>query len=628
MVVWSYIAAYKFTEARLWITLPVFTLLAAAGVYTGVLFLRRRKAHKGATILGLGFLFWGLHLLAFPLAESFTPLVTLGYLVSAALAVMISVGMIVEQESVISQQQYRDLFDSASDAIFLLDPATLTVLEVNCAAQTLTARAEPELVGRKFLELFPSIGHQFDGQPAAAAFIEVLNRPCREFQAERADGETVFCEGRANLAACPKGTVLQVNVRDITARMRAEEALQESVTSLSSTVAELRHTQQQVIQQQRLQALEQMASGVAHDFNNALAKVLGFAELLSVQPDNLRDPDKVKKYLQMISAAALDAVKIVNRLREFYRHRANTDTYASVNLEEIIEQAITLTQPRWKDQVLARGVTIQFNLQLQPVPVVRGNAVELREALVNLIFNAVDAMVDGGTITMALRIEQSTILLEVTDTGIGMTEEVRQQCLEPFFSTKGKDGTGLGLAIVYGIIHRHGGTIEIRSAPGRGATITVSLPPQTSEKIVAAALPFAAIGCRTLLVEDDAQLREILTEYLASDGHGVVTANDGNDGLEKFRNGHFDLVVTDQAMPVMNGDQMAAAIKLLAPQVPIVMVTGFADTLDAESARARGIQVILPKPVTPVALQQAIHQAQEDCRQQFPQSVLEIASSN
>ena len=211
-----------------------------------------------------------------------------------------------------------------------------------------------------------------------------------------------------------------------------------------------------------------MASGVAHDFNNVLAKILGFNELLLAWPENLNDKEKVKKYLQMTSAAAQEAVSIVNRLREFYRHRKESEVYQSMDVNETIAQAIVLTQPKWKDQMMASGATIVIDTDLRDVPAIRGSESDLREVLMNLLFNSVDAMPQGGTIMVVTRAEADFIIVEVRDTGGGMTEEVRQRCFEPFFTTKGERGTGLGMAIVYGIVQRHGGSIGIESEAGEG----------------------------------------------------------------------------------------------------------------------------------------------------------------
>jgi CheY-like chemotaxis protein len=344
-----------------------------------------------------------------------------------------------------------------------------------------------------------------------------------------------------------------------------------------------------------------MASGVAHDFNNVLAKILGFSELVIGGARNL--DDKSKKYLQMINGTALEAVEIVNRLREFYRPRQETEVYGAVDLNDLAQQAIRLTEPKWKNHTLAHGATIRIHTELATVPFAQGHASELREVVTNLILNAVDALPAGGTITVRTRSGPAHVELAIADTGTGMTEEVRQQCLEPFFTTKGDDTTGLGLPIVYGIVKRHGGALEIQSEPGRGTTITVRLPihaeQQAPDKITAHPL-------RVLLVEDEPLIGDIEAEYLRQAGHTVVTAGNGRDGVDKFRADKFDLVVTDRAMPEMSGDQLTETIRRLAPQTPIIMVTGYRD--QRKDDQPGGANLVLGKPITQAALHQAVLQ--------------------
>jgi PAS domain S-box-containing protein len=604
MVIWSYVGAYRVQEERC-ITFLVFLLLAGAGVYTSVLYMRTRRRSRGSVILGVGFLLWGVHLLAFPLASGSQILMAGAYLISAILALLIVVGMVLEDSAHASEVDYHALFDSSGEAIFLLDSKTLQVLQANQTASRLCGQKVGELMGRALLDFCE--GLQPASAPMDADIITIaVNEPNRELVLRRPDGSDLICEGRANLVHCPKGPVLMLTMHDITARKRTEQTLRESTRELGSTVAELRETQKQIVQQERLRALAQMASGVAHDFNNVLAKILGFNELLLAWPENLNDKEKVKKYLQMTSAAAQEAVTIVNRLREFYRHRKESEVYQFLDLNETIAQAVVLTQPKWKDQMMASGATVVIDTNLHDVPAIRGSDSDLREVFINLLFNSVDAMPQGGTITVASRAEADSIAIEVRDTGHGMTEEVRQRCFEPFFTTRGEHGTGLGLAIVYGIMQRHGGTISIESEEGKGTLVVVRLPVLAEN---CTALPMSAAPShplRVLLVEDEPQVCDIEAEYLRGDGHFVETAADGSEGLERFKAGHFDVVVADRAIPEMSGDQMTEAIKQISPGTPVVMVTGFADMPMVDVEMKRRPDIILRKPITQMALRQAI----------------------
>lgn len=255
-----------------------------------------------------------------------------------------------------------------------------------------------------------------------------------------------------------------------------EASVRERTHELERTLVELRATQQQVIQQERLAALGTMAGGIAHDFNNSLCAILGFTELLIRDSEHGLTQAAAAAPLATILTAAEDAAKIVQRLREFHRRDEINPVRSPVHLNTLVEQAVTLAQPKWQTQASEAGAEIQVSVEPGEIPAVAGDATELREALANLIFNAVDAMPRGGVITLRTRVEGNDVLLEVRDTGVGMSEEVRRRCLEPFFTTKGPHGTGLGLAMVFGILQRHSGTVEIESVPNCGTTLTLRLP--------------------------------------------------------------------------------------------------------------------------------------------------------
>jgi signal transduction histidine kinase/ActR/RegA family two-component response regulator len=402
--------------------------------------------------------------------------------------------------------------------------------------------------------------------------------------------------------------------RDITERKRAEEEIHESNRRLEEALAELKATQQQALLQERLRALGQMASGIAHDFNNALSPILGYSELLLDRPQQLEDHQKVTRYLQMINTGAKDAASVVRRLREFYRNREEDEVFLAVNLNDLIEQVIMLTQPKWKDQALANGITINLNTDLQNVPRVSGNDAELREVLTNLVFNGVDAMPEGGTLTVRTRPEGGQVLLEVSDTGTGMTEEVRQRCLDPFFTTKRERGTGLGLAMVYGIIQRHRGTMAIESELGRGTTFIIGLPvyaeQERSGKTEDPERPSRQL--RVLAVDDEPAVLEVVTEYLSGDGHTVEAARGGVEALQKFHAGWFDVVITDQGMPEMTGEQLAAMIKRTAPEKPVILLTGFGDLILASGLKPSGVDLVVSKPPTLAALREALAKVSGD----------------
>jgi signal transduction histidine kinase len=399
------------------------------------------------------------------------------------------------------------------------------------------------------------------------------------------------------------------NAYETAERKKAEASLQESNRQLKEALDELAAMQKQIVQQERLRALGQMASGVAHDFNNALSPILGFSSILLEDATQLDDKEKVLKYLQVINTAGKDAANVVARLREFYRSRDQQESFLPLDLNKLVEQSVSLTQPKWKDQALANGVTIAVKPDLQKVPTLLGNESEIREVLTNLIFNAVDAMPKGGTITLRTSVKNGQAVLEVGDTGTGMTEEVRQRCLEPFFTTKGDRGTGLGLAMVYGIIRRHKGTIDITSELEKGTTFAIGFPLEWDQKREALRIvdsQASARRLRVLAVDDDPVTLMVTVECMLSEHHDVETAVNGRDAFEKYKAGRFDLVVTDQGMPEMNGLQLAAAIKQVAPATPVILLTGYGQALPSGGESATAVDLVVSKPITKSGLRDAI----------------------
>ena len=388
--------------------------------------------------------------------------------------------------------------------------------------------------------------------------------------------------------------------REIAERQRAEEETIESNRQLAHALGQLRASQEQIIQRERMHALGRMANGIAHDFNNTLAPILGFSELLLMKPEMRSDLVTLRSYLERIHNGAKDAAKVVSRLREFYRHRDDAEVFTPIVVGDLIEQVVSFTQPRWKDEARAAGVHIDIRLDLGQVPTVAGNENELREVLVNLIFNAVDAIRERGTITIRTEVQGRWLVISVTDDGVGMSEEVRARCLEPFFTTKDDVANGLGLGSVYGIIRRHDGEIDIQSEPGHGTSISISLPLERMEKPPQAPKPPAPVGgpLRILVVEDEPLVREVIGVYLTEDNHIITLATNGREGLEAFRNGEFDLVLTDRAMPEMNGDQLAVEIKKLKPGQRIVLLTGFGDLMTGAGEQPEGVDLVVSKPFT------------------------------
>jgi len=401
---------------------------------------------------------------------------------------------------------------------------------------------------------------------------------------------------------------------DITERERAMDALRETNEKLDHALSELKRAQSKLIEQERLRIVGQMASGIAHDFNNALAPILGFSELLLERSELRRNEEKLLDTLHLIFAAAQDAANVVRQLRELYRGRSGQTDFSLVNLAHVVRQAVKLTEPRWREETAAIGVRVNINLDLQSVPETAGNESALREAVMNLILNAVDAMPQGGTISLKTYADQQGICLEVNDTGEGMSEEVRNHCFDPFFTTKGIRGSGLGLAMVHAIVHNHGGEINVASELGKGSTFTIRLPIQSvpSKSPEPDKTDTFTRRLRILLVDDEQVVRCVYAEYLKAEGHQVEEAESGPAGLAVFARQPFDLVITDMAMVGMSGEQFATRIQELNPGTPIILLTGFGDLMKARGEKPSSVSVVLGKPTTLADLRNAIREAMGD----------------
>ncbi|MDB5047162.1 MAG: hybrid sensor histidine kinase/response regulator [Fibrobacteres bacterium] len=384
--------------------------------------------------------------------------------------------------------------------------------------------------------------------------------------------------------------------------------------ALQQAYDDLHQAQQAAVQHERLRAVGQMASGIAHDINNAISPVMLYTESLLEQEPNLSV--RARKYLQTIQQAIEDVAHTVSRMREFYRQKEPLQMLAPVHLDKVIGQVVDLSRARWLDIPQQQGIVIRVKRDFEVgLPVILGVESEIREALINLVFNAVDAMPDGGTLTLRAGIAGNDsdrkeasglryVKIEVTDTGVGMDEDTRRRCLEPFFTTKGERGTGLGLAMVYGIAKRHGAEIEIESTAGEGTTVRMILPaasalsPGAAWTEVMTAFP---TRLRILIVDDDPLLINSLRDILENDGHLVVAASGGQLGIDTFRAAlgrkePFAIVFTDLGMPYVDGRKVACGIKAASPSTPVVLLTGWGQRLVAEGDIPPHVDRVINKP--------------------------------
>ncbi|MBL6750037.1 MAG: response regulator [Nevskia sp.] len=386
--------------------------------------------------------------------------------------------------------------------------------------------------------------------------------------------------------------------------------------ALQQAYDDLRQTQQAILQQERLRVLGQMASGIAHDINNAISPVALYTESLLEKETGLSA--NARRQLETIQRAVDDVAQTVLRMREFYRHRDTDLTLAPVKLNQLVPQVIDLTRARWYDIPQQRGVVIELRTELAPgLPAFMGVESEIREALTNLVFNAVDAMPDGGTLSIRTGLAAdapSRVYVDVIDSGVGMDADTQRRCLEPFFTTKGERGTGLGLSMVYGMVKRHSADIEVESAPGRGTRMRLLflVMPQVDASPEAGA---AAAGprqrLRILVIDDDPLVINSLRDTLQGDGHAVTAADGGQNGIDEFlaaqrRGQDFSVVITDLGMPYVDGRKVAAAIKAASRETPIIMLTGWGQRLVADRDVPAEVDKVLNKPPKLQALREAL----------------------
>lgn len=389
--------------------------------------------------------------------------------------------------------------------------------------------------------------------------------------------------------------------------------------ALQQAYEDLRRSQQAVIEQERLRALGQMASGIAHDINNAISPAALYLESILETETQLGKQSRDR--LQTIAHAIEDVSATVGRMREFSRQREPTMKLIPVQVNKSLQQVIDLTRARWNDTPQQRGIVIDIRTELDPtVPPVMAVEGEIREALTNLFLNAFDSMSEGGTLTLRTRkgrgkagTKDKTVIVEISDTGAGMDEETRRRCMEPFYTTKGERGTGLGLAMVYGVAERHGADLEIESTVGKGTTMRLVFPaadlPAIDPKPVR---PAAAITrLRVLVVDDDPLVAKVLRDTMKIDGHDIVTANGGQAGIDAFQEAEksrtpFDVVMTDLGMPYVDGRKVAAAVKASSPATPIILLTGWGQSLLEDGEIPANVDKLLGKPPKLADLREAL----------------------
>ena len=483
-----------------------------------------------------------------------------------------------------TKRSLEQLIASAGDAIISVD-ASDRIDGWNPAAERVFGRAAAEATGRRMTELLPEREYRTARERLARGSAMEMFETTLTADRETPAALAVTLSGLRNRQGGLDGLI--AIVRDITAQREVENQLHQS---------------------EKLTALGQLAGGIAHDFNNLLQAILGYAQLMKANPDN---PELLQRSLSVVESAALDGSETVRRIQQFARLRPE-ERFMPVDVNHIVEDAVAITRPRWEEKIAHESRPMDLRLDLRARQHIHGRSAALTEVMTNLVLNAMDAMVEGGTLTISTKDVGDTVVITVTDTGIGMPEHVRRRVFEPFFSTKGESGSGLGLSMAYSIIRRHGGDIRVDSEPNRGTTFTLVVP-CASETPSPPPAPSAATprrAARVLLVDDEPQVLSALTELLQAAGHEVSAAAGGAAALKIYTPGRYDVVMTNVGMAGMNGWEVTERVRALDARVPVVFITGWG-LREEERARLSALRVqrCLFKPVRPDELDAAVQAA-------------------
>jgi signal transduction histidine kinase/ActR/RegA family two-component response regulator len=480
-----------------------------------------------------------------------------------------------------------------------LEASRMCMLDYDIAQDRLEFSAEPGAVAGMALQPFSGslsemLSHvHADDRPRVERSIHEALESGRELELEarivlRPSRRTLWLLAKAVVERDEHGRAVRVTgvARDNTRRKEGE------VVRLAQAQGE------------RLRALGEMASGIAHDLNQSLALITGYSDMAR-QELGLDTPDlqRVREMVEITGQAAIEGGHALRGLLSFVRNQELMAEAERVDVAELLHDVARLTAPRWRDEPQAEGRPIQFTVDADADCAIDGAPAALREAITNLIFNAVDAMPRGGTIHLTARRTEEHVVVEIGDSGTGIPGDILSRIFDPFFTTKGERGTGLGLPQVLGIVERHNGTIDVESHPERGTTFKLTFP-ASRETVVRgekppsvrpAPAPKRAI--RVLVVEDEQQLARMACLVLTQRGHRAIAAASGDEALAQLEVQRFDLVISDLGLgPGKNGWDLAEAVRERWADTRFVLVTGWGAAIDVAEARARGVDRVIPKP--------------------------------
>jgi PAS domain S-box-containing protein len=380
--------------------------------------------------------------------------------------------------------------------------------------------------------------------------------------------------------------------------VKNDEGIITNFIAIKDDITERKKMDEMILQTEKLRAMGMITSGVAHDFNNILGVISGNAQLLQ---GDYGDHKGMVDGLRIIRKAVNDGAEIVSRMKKFTKVERDTSEFMSVSIKEILEQAIEFSRPRWMN--IARAGEITYNIDktgIKKIPDVLGNPSELREVFINIINNALDAMTGGGCMSFCTWNKDDTAIVSISDTGEGMTEEVKKRIFDPFFTTKRGEGSGLGMSVAYGVITGHGGKIEVESEVGKGTTFTMSIPitRETSQQTVSPEPPrkIKAHKLRILVVDDEARICSVLNEFLSKDGNDVKSVNNGTEAIKLLKNEEFGLILCDLVLPDMSGHDIVKVIDELDKKPRVGLITGWDEKIETKSREELKVDFIIRKP--------------------------------
>ena len=479
-----------------------------------------------------------------------------------------------------TKQSLEQLIASAGDAIVTINAEDDRIRGWNPAAERIFDLRAADAFGRPIGDVIGLAEYEAGKRRLAAGGLQY------SFETRAMHGRQVGASLAVTLSA-GAGALIAI-IRDVTAQREMEQQLRQS---------------------EKLTALGQLAGGIAHDFNNLLQAILGYTQLMKQSPGNLQF---VKRSLDVVEAAANDGSETVRRIQQFARLRPD-EQFVTVDVNEVVHDAVAITRPRWKEKQTHGRHPLHLDLQLGRVPAISGRPAALTEVLTNLILNAMDAMVTGGTLSIITTTGPGgTAVITVRDTGIGMPEPIQRRIFDPFFSTKGEGGSGLGLSMSYSIVKRHGGEITVESAPGQGATFTLVFAgaSRAAENAPGADPAPKRRSARILLIDDEPKVRDTLAELLTTTGHAVTAVAGGQAAIAEFSPNKFDAVISNLGMAGMSGWELAERLRDRDPDVPILIVTGWG-LRDEELSRMEALRVsrCLFKPIRADELDAAVQAA-------------------